>query len=302
MSKSSAVPECRHILTSGRKCRAIALRGKPFCFQHSRQRTLAADLPYKSVKLPPLEDHASILLALTQVMRAMTANRLDSKAAGRCLYAIQLAMQTIRLIEAQPPVEQVTDFLPGRFGDTIAVNDEPRTPEDMYYLLSEHERSHSSYGDNGWEPTNADYEPESNEPEITPSEITQPKGDQRENQAALGPAAVSLQPADRPNALSAVEPTPPPIESDARVSADTPASPLASPGAATSPSCDSRPEGTVDNSPGRKSRGRVADSNSSEVPEGRPNHALAAGPQSTFHEPPPDPTNAKTIHRPHPIH
>jgi hypothetical protein len=263
MSKSSASPECRHILTSGRKCRAIALRERPFCYQHSRQRTLAADGSYKSVKLPPLEDHASILLALNQVMRAMTANRIDAKIAGRCLYAIQLAMQTIRHMENQPPVDQVTDYLAGRFGDTIAATDEPRTPEDLYYVLSEDEKSLHSYGDSGWEPTNADYEPESGLPDIA-----QPKS---ENQAALEPTTISPQSAKPPSAQPPVSPTPPHTEPDASVSAVKPAFPPAAPNAVTGQVGESCPGGTTDNSPGRKSR--IANSNS-EAPEGRPNPNL----------------------------
>ncbi len=28
--------ECRHIMPNGRRCRAAALRGKPFCFHHAK--------------------------------------------------------------------------------------------------------------------------------------------------------------------------------------------------------------------------------------------------------------------------
>jgi hypothetical protein len=285
MPKSSASPECRHILTSGRKCHAIALRDRPFCYQHSRQRTLAADGSYKFVKLPPLEDHASILLALNQVMRAMTANRIDDKVAGRCLYAIQLAMQTIRLIEAQPPIEQVTDYLDGRFGDTVAVTDESRTPEDLYYLLSEYEKAHSSYGDNGWEPTNADYEPEPALPKTAEPELS-----------SVPPESVKPY-----TAQPAAESSPSPVEP--RVADPTKTAHLlveqGVPGLTSKSHPESRPGGTIENSLGSKSW--VAESNS-EVPEGRPNPALASGVQRMSNGIPPDLSNAKTADHQNSIH
>jgi hypothetical protein len=250
MPQSSAVPECRHILTSGRKCHAIALRGRPFCYQHSHQRTLAADRSYKFVKLPPFEDHASILLALNQVTRAMTSGRINDKVAGRCLYAIQLAMQTIRHLESQPPIEQVTDYLPGRFGDTVAVNDQPRTAEDLHYLLSEHERSHSSHGDNGWEPTNADYEPESPKKESPEPESDDLKGKQRETEAAFEPVSTPIDPPERSDTHPATKPPAP-----------SPTEPNANPADKPAP---------------RPQKPDAADPNSSEVPEGRPKPALAA--------------------------
>jgi hypothetical protein len=319
MSKSSACPECRHILTSGRKCRAVALRGRPFCFQHSRQRSIVADGSCNSVKLPTLEDQASILVSLNQVIRAMTTNRLDHKAAGRCLYAIQLAMQTIRQIEAEPPFEQVTDYLDGRFGDTIAVTDEPRTPEDLYYLLSEYEKSHCSHGDKGWEPTNADYPDPEEKTEPVQPEPVQPEPAQSEpaQSEAVQPHSAQTQPAPAepvpsvadtaPNytpttpATSASETSPatnivtssePASDNSADAPPAEPAAPPPTQSNAVGPTGKSRPGGTREISPGRKSW--VVNSNSSEVPKGRPNSTTANGAPRAFNGTPPDPSNATT--------
>lgn len=260
MSKSSAVPECRHILTSGRKCQAIALRGRPFCYNHSNQRTLAAAGDYKSVKLPLFEDHASVLLALNQVTRAMTAGRIDDKIAGRCLYAIQLAMQTIRRMEAEQPVEQVTDFLSGRFGDSIAVTDEPRRPEDLYYLLSEDEKSRASYGDHGWEPTNADYEPELQSRKVPAAQSVEVQS------AASSSALPSAKPTPAPAQPRAADPAPKPAPSSPEEGAlDLTGKSLAGNGSTGKIS----PIGTHENSPGRQLSDREPNSKS-EVPQGMP--------------------------------
>lgn len=44
-----------------------------------------------SLDLPPLEDAASIQLALIEVAQALAANRIDTKRAGLLLYALQVA-------------------------------------------------------------------------------------------------------------------------------------------------------------------------------------------------------------------
>src|SRR6185437_105113 len=121
MSKPS--PECRHILASGQKCQLVALKDRPFCYHHARGRTIAAQNLHldSSLILPPLEDNASILIAINQVLTALSTGRIDNKSAGRYFYGIQLASQTIRRIEQQPPIEPVTDYCDGAYGDTVAV-------------------------------------------------------------------------------------------------------------------------------------------------------------------------------------
>lgn len=47
--------------------------------------------PNTSLDLPPLEDAASIQLALIEVAQALAANRIDTKRAGLLLYALQVA-------------------------------------------------------------------------------------------------------------------------------------------------------------------------------------------------------------------
>jgi hypothetical protein len=181
----SAYKECRHILTTGRKCHNPALTGKPFCHHHSRQRNITGrnQRSTNSVELPPLEDHASILMAINQVVFALTHGRIEDKLAGRLLYAIQLAQNSINRIEEIDPAEMVTDYVDGRFGDIAApaepnaylnsgsgneTGSEPSTGDD-FAPLSAHAKTHSGHGDTCWEPTNADY-PDHPEDELAPPE------------------------------------------------------------------------------------------------------------------------------------
>ena len=171
--QKSAYPECRHILTTGRKCKGPALKGRPFCHHHARQRNLSGrnQRSINSVELPPLEDHSSVVLAIDQIIFALTHRRITDELAARLLYAIQLAQNSLNRIKEVAPEEMVTDYVNGRFGDIAAPaepgnescsepNADPADHDD-FPLLSEDAKTHSGHGDTCWEPTNADYEPDS---------------------------------------------------------------------------------------------------------------------------------------------
>lgn len=96
--------ECRHIKTSGKKCGAAALRGKPYCYFHARYRsrygrnsgakslsTSSPLSPIPALDLPLLEDRSAVQLALTDVVQALASGELDPRRAGLLLYALQIA-------------------------------------------------------------------------------------------------------------------------------------------------------------------------------------------------------------------
>src|SRR5271156_591111 len=88
------VPECRHIKTSGGKCGSPALRGRPYCYYHSRLKERAAQprSPSLAIELPAsLEDRGSIQLALSEIVTAIAESRIDPRRAGILLYALQIA-------------------------------------------------------------------------------------------------------------------------------------------------------------------------------------------------------------------
>jgi hypothetical protein len=91
-------PECRHIMPSGNKCHAAALRGTPYCYFHTRVHRSAKpkpELKNAPLKLPVLEDRSAIQLALADILDALTSARIDAKQAGLLLYGLQIASTNI---------------------------------------------------------------------------------------------------------------------------------------------------------------------------------------------------------------
>ncbi len=109
--------ECRHILTSGRKCHAAALRGKAYCYFHYNahlQRHTAKNSRYLSytpdLQIPLLEDPAAVQLAINEVVQAIAQNRIEPKRAGRLLFGLQLAsinVKKAKKIIAKHPVREL---------------------------------------------------------------------------------------------------------------------------------------------------------------------------------------------------
>lgn len=90
--------ECRHIMPNGAKCQAAALRGKPYCYFHTRLHRLAAEppsAPDAPLKFPILEDRSAIQLALAHVFDALGSSRIDPRRAGLFLYGLQIASQNV---------------------------------------------------------------------------------------------------------------------------------------------------------------------------------------------------------------
>jgi hypothetical protein len=93
--------QCRHILTSGAKCHAIALRDKPYCYHHMRVHRLmaAAKKPSKAKEktfdfdFP--DSMVSIQSALYQVMNAIGSSQVSPQRAGSLLYSLQIASQNV---------------------------------------------------------------------------------------------------------------------------------------------------------------------------------------------------------------
>lgn len=89
--------ECRHIRTNGHRCRALAMLDTPFCWFHQtiRRRT-KKEGPEPILELPTLEDPESVQLALSDVLCALAAGRINAKSAGTLLYGLQIAGANLR--------------------------------------------------------------------------------------------------------------------------------------------------------------------------------------------------------------
>ncbi len=106
--------ECRHILPDGSRCHVAALKDMPYCYHHDRiHRALLRQrsAPKAKLELPALEDRSSIQMALSQVIGALAAGRIDGSNAGRLIYGLQVAAQfspTFPRTPASDPVESIT--------------------------------------------------------------------------------------------------------------------------------------------------------------------------------------------------
>jgi len=128
-----AYPTCRHILTTGVRCKSPSLVHQPLCFFHNRlhrrhrqQReravTPVAILPESAdnahalakirpetpqprstnLRLPPLEDAESIQVALSLVVAALAENLIEHPHARILLYGLQLASANVATARLQP--------------------------------------------------------------------------------------------------------------------------------------------------------------------------------------------------------
>ena len=98
--------ECRHIKSDGKRCRAAALKGKPYCFFHIKSDHLHRRI---TAEIPPIEDSTSILLAIGQVVRALDSETMDCKRAGLMLYGLQIASSVTTRLEKAQPADTVAD-------------------------------------------------------------------------------------------------------------------------------------------------------------------------------------------------
>ena len=154
------VEECRHILTTGRRCGCPALTAKAYCYFHFRSRarhtpppratrpvaeplilhpmradglgqaepTLAtpatAPLPAPPLELdfPVLEDRESIQVAASMIVAALGRNQLDGKRAATMLYGLQVAAAVTHFDLADRETYEVeTDIVPAPDGGDLAV-------------------------------------------------------------------------------------------------------------------------------------------------------------------------------------
>ena len=92
--RKSEYPLCRHTKANGLQCQSPALSTSAFCHHHQKARrnsSASAGPGLSTHVLHPLRNAHSIQQALAMVVSGLAANRIHHKAAGKMLYAIQLA-------------------------------------------------------------------------------------------------------------------------------------------------------------------------------------------------------------------
>jgi hypothetical protein len=124
--------ECRHIMPSGKQCRAHALRGEYFCFFHS-QLHRAAKQPVSlidSFDIPFLEDRCAVQLTITRVLRAFVNKTIDRQSVSTLLYGLQLALQSVDHGSWAIGFDTVEGISETQDGDEIALDDDEDLEDD----------------------------------------------------------------------------------------------------------------------------------------------------------------------------
>jgi len=90
------------IMPNGVRCHAPALRGKPYCYFHTRLHKFTAAPPIEvdgNLRLGVLEDRSAIQIARAQVLDALYSSRRDTSASAvaRLLLEILPGMQRIEI-------------------------------------------------------------------------------------------------------------------------------------------------------------------------------------------------------------
>ncbi|HMG87498.1 MAG TPA: hypothetical protein VK574_17320 [Terracidiphilus sp.] len=113
--------ECRHILTSGHKCKAAALRGKAFCYYHTaaRRYTNISTTSVDPLLLPSTDDTAGVQIAINQVLRGLASRRIDPRHAGVYFYGLQIAARLAGKSD-EKPTETVRETCEDADGHTLA--------------------------------------------------------------------------------------------------------------------------------------------------------------------------------------
>ena len=114
---------CRHIMPSGAKCHTPALRGKPYCYFHTRLHKFTAAPPIEvdgNLRLGVLEDRSAVQIAVAQVLDALYSGRLDPRRAGLSLYGIQIVSQNVERNPLIIPVRTVESITHTDTGEELA--------------------------------------------------------------------------------------------------------------------------------------------------------------------------------------
>jgi hypothetical protein len=80
-----------HVRANGVCCGSPAMRQQPFCYFHER----IYNRPYEE-SFPPLEDAASIQLAIMQVLDGLRRGKLDRAVANSLFFGLQTASSNLK--------------------------------------------------------------------------------------------------------------------------------------------------------------------------------------------------------------
>ena len=107
---SVSCPSCHHLHSTGRRCGSPALRGEQFCFYHHPTRrpptrTVPSCTPFD---VPAITDPEALQITLSEIIRRLADNTLDTRRAGLLLITLQMAKANLRAMPAYPSEESFT--------------------------------------------------------------------------------------------------------------------------------------------------------------------------------------------------
>jgi hypothetical protein len=94
--------ECRHIMPNGRKCRAAALRGKPFCYHHAKLHFRPVGREPRILKTLAFDDQRSLLAAVAEALTSLRSPLTDPRRAAVILYGLNLANNLNKQMRKEP--------------------------------------------------------------------------------------------------------------------------------------------------------------------------------------------------------
>jgi hypothetical protein len=89
----STYPTCHHLRPTGNRCGSPALRGEQFCFyHHPTRRPPTRAVPSRTpFDVPPITDPEALQITLSEIIRRLADNTLDTKRASLLLLTLQMA-------------------------------------------------------------------------------------------------------------------------------------------------------------------------------------------------------------------
>src|SRR6202789_1833544 len=104
---------CHHYQApTGQRCGSPALKGEYYCYHHlvkqaaRANRRFLIDPELTCMDLPPVEDRASIFIALAAVIHRLGENTIDTRRAGQLIYALQVALKALQPAPQSRPTAQ----------------------------------------------------------------------------------------------------------------------------------------------------------------------------------------------------
>ncbi len=92
LKKADEAPRCDHVRADGTRCQGPKLRSGKKCYAHAQ---MEAARP-QTLRLPPLEDANSVVLAVMEIQRALLDGEISQKTAGLLLYSVQIGAWAVR--------------------------------------------------------------------------------------------------------------------------------------------------------------------------------------------------------------